>query len=106
VLLAACRYFATERWKNFSQIETQSDSGHFDLFVVLSGSGHFVWPGGSAEYQRGECWMIPADLGTFALNSPEPSKILRTYVPDLPVLRARLERDGHSWQEIAKAVFD
>jgi len=106
VLLAACRYFATERWKNFTQIERQSDGAHFDLFVILSGSGHFVWPGGSAEYQRGECWLIPAGLGKFALNSLEPSKLLRTYVPDLPALRARLERDGHSWQEIAKTVFD
>jgi len=106
VLLAACRYFATERWKNFAQIETQSDSAHFDLFVILSGSGHFVWPGGSAEYQRGECWMIPAGLGKFALNSLEPSKVLRTYVPDLPALRARLERDGHSWREIEKTIFD
>jgi len=106
MLLAACHYFATERWKNFAQIETQSDSAHFDLLVVLSGSGHFVWQDGSAEYHRGECWLIPAGLGKFALNSLEPSKLLRTYVPDLPALRARLERDGHSWQEIAKTVFD
>jgi mannose-6-phosphate isomerase len=106
MLLAACRYFATERWKSFSQFETQSENAHFDLFVILSGSGRFVWPGGSEEYQRGECWLIPADLGKFALNPLEPTKILRTYVPDLPALRASLERDGHSWQEIAKTVFD
>jgi mannose-6-phosphate isomerase len=106
VLLAACRYFATERWKNFTQIEIQSDSGHFDLFVILSGSGRFVWPGGSAEYQRGECWLIPAGLEKFTLNSVEPTKMLRTYVPDLPELRATLEREGHSWQEISKTVFD
>jgi mannose-6-phosphate isomerase len=106
VLLAACRYFATERWKNFKEIETQSDGAHFDLFVILTGSGHFVWPGGSAEYQRGECWLIPAELGKFALNSSEPSKVLRTYVPDLPAMRDRLERDGHSWQELEKTIFD
>jgi hypothetical protein len=57
-------------------------------------------------YQSGECWLIPAGLGKFSVNPNELSKILRTYVPDLAALRANLERDGHSWQEIAKTVFD
>jgi len=106
LLLVACRYFATERWKNFAQIETQSDSAHFDLFVILSGSGSFAWPSGSAEYQRGECWLIPAGLGPFTLRQQEPTKLLRTYVPDLATLRADLRRRGRSENEIAKTVFD
>ncbi len=106
MLLVACRYFATERWKNFTQIETQSDSAHFDLFVILSGSGSFAWPSGSAEYQRGECWLIPAGLGPFTLRQQEPTKLLRTYVPDLATLRADLRRRGRSENEIAKTVFD
>jgi len=106
MLLVACRYFATERWKNFAQIETQSDSAHFDLFVILSGSGRFVWPGGSAEYQRGECWLIPAGLGPFTLRPQEPTKLLRTYVPDLETLKVDLRRQGLSENEIAKTVFD
>jgi len=106
VLLAGCRYFATERWKNFAQIETQSDSVHFDLFVILSGSGHFTWSGNSAEYQRGECWLIPAGLGPFTLRAQEATKLLRTYVPDLATLKAGLRRNGLSENEIAKTVFD
>jgi mannose-6-phosphate isomerase len=106
ILLAACRYFATERWKNFAQIETQSDSAHFDLFVILSGSGSFVWPGGSAEYQRGECWLIPAGLGPFTLHPQEATKLLRTYVPELATLKADLRCQGLSENEIAKTVFD
>jgi mannose-6-phosphate isomerase len=105
-LLVACRYFATEQWKNFAQIETQSDSAHFDLFVILSGSGSFVWPGGSTEYQRGECWLIPAGLGPFTQRQQEPTKLLRTYVPDLAMLHADLRRQGRSEDEIAKTVFD
>jgi mannose-6-phosphate isomerase len=102
----ACRYFATERWKNFAQIETQSDSAHFDLFVILSGSGEFSWPGGSAEYQPGECWLIPAGLGPFTVHSKEPTKLLRTYVPELETLKVDLRRQGLSENEIAKTVFD
>jgi mannose-6-phosphate isomerase len=105
-LLAACSYFATERWKNFGTLETQSDADHFDLFVVLTGSGDFTWDGGMAKYQSGHCWFVPASLGQFVLRATDPTKILRTYVPDLAALRRGLEQEGHSWQEIAKTVFD
>jgi len=105
-LLAACRYFATEGWKNFGTLETQSEADHFDLFVVLTGSGDFTWDGGTAKYQPGHCWFIPASLGPFALHPEEPTKILRTYVPDLLALRANLKQEGHSEAEIAKTVFD
>src|SRR5258708_28734497 len=106
LLLVACRYFATERWKNFAQIETQSDSANFDLFVILSRIGSCAWPSGSVDYQRGECWLIPAGLGPFTLRQQEPTKLLRTYVPDLATLRADLRRRGRSENEIAKTVFD
>ena len=106
VLLAACRYFATERWKNFAQIEIDSSSEHFELLIILSGSGQISWPSGSAEYRRGECWLIPAGLGPFTLRSKEPTKLLRTYVPDLKALKTELQRQGLSDTEIAKTVFD
>ncbi|MFI5056573.1 MAG: type I phosphomannose isomerase catalytic subunit [Candidatus Acidiferrales bacterium] len=105
-LLAACRYFATERWKNFGTLETQSDADHFDLLVVLTGSGDFTWDGGIAKYQSGHCWFVPASLGQFALHTKEPTKLLRIYVPDLAALRATLKQEGDYVQTIAKTVFD
>jgi mannose-6-phosphate isomerase len=105
-LLAACRYFATERWKNFGTLETQSDTDHFDLLVVLTGCGDFTWSGGTAKFQPGHCWFIPAGLGRFALHAKQPAKLLRTYVPDLAALRATLKQEGDSVQTIAKTVFD
>jgi mannose-6-phosphate isomerase len=105
-LLSACRYFATERWKITAPVEAHSDPAHFDLLVILAGSGDFAWGSAPAAYQSGECWLVPAGLGTFSLKPNEPSKILRAYVPDLAALRANLERAGHSWQEVAKTVFD
>jgi mannose-6-phosphate isomerase len=105
-LLAACPYFATERWKDFARLECHSNSEHFDVFVILTGAGDFIWDSHSAKYESGECWLIPAGLGKFALNPKEPTKLLRTYVPDLPKLRADLEQRGHSWQDLEKTVFD
>ncbi len=105
-LLAACPYFATERWKDSQRMESHSDSEHFDLLVILTGSGDLTWDDGTTKYQHGECWLIPAGLRAFVLNPKEITKVLRTYVPDLPKLRASLEQAGHSWQEIEKTVFD
>lgn len=106
LLLVACRYFATERWKNFAQIQIHSSTGHFDLLIVLTGSGQISWPDGAAEYGLGQCWLIPAGLGPFTLRSKEPTKLLRTYVPDLTALKAGLHRQGISETEIANTVFD
>ena len=105
-LLAACRYFATEQWKVPALFETHSSADHFDIFTILDGSGNFRWGSGLEKYRRGECWLIPAGLGRFALQPEEPSKILRTYLPDLGTLRSALKQDGLSEQEIAKTVFD
>jgi mannose-6-phosphate isomerase len=105
-LLAACQYFATERWKNFGTLEMRSDGSHFDLLVFLAGSGDFAWNGGAEKYQPGHCWFIPAGFNHLALHAIEPTKILRTYVPDLAELRRGLELGRHSPQEIAKTVFD
>jgi mannose-6-phosphate isomerase len=105
-LLTACRYFATERWKITTPVEAHSDPEHFDLLVILTGSGNFTWESMPASYRSGECWLVPAGLEKFSVNPNEASKLLRTYVPDLAALRAKLECDGHSWQDIAKTVFD
>src|SRR5260370_9182722 len=105
-LLAACPYFATERWRIMTPVETPSNPEHFDLLVILAGGGDFAWSNQSAGYQCGECWLIPARLGKFALNPAEPTKVLRTYVPDLAALRARLKQDSHSWCAIERTVFE
>ena len=105
-LLTACRYFATERWKDITSFETHSCADHFDLFTILTGCGDFSWVGGTEKYQRGECWLIPAGLGQYSLQPKELTNILRTYVPDLAALRSELKQDGHSEQEISRTVFD
>jgi mannose-6-phosphate isomerase len=105
-LLAACRYFATERWKSSVFAGSQSNPEHFDLLTILTGNGDLVWGSRVASYQPGECWLVPAALGQFGLRPKEQTKVLRTYAPDLAALRAELKQAGHSWQEIEKTVFE
>jgi len=105
-LLAACRYFAAERWKIAAATEVLTNTEHIDLFVVLTGDGNLTWGSGSAKFQSGECWLIPAGLEKLTVDSRSASKILRTYVPDMAALTARLREKGLGFQEIEKTVFE
>ena len=105
-LLAACPYFATERWKNFEMVEIQSDVHHFDLLVFLAGNGELEWASGRTSFQPGQCWFVPASLGRFMLRANEQTKLLRTYVPDLSSLRGGLMQAGQTFQGMAKTIFE
>ncbi len=105
-LIAACRYFATERWKIRVETDIPTRAEHFELLVILTGNGNLIWETGSAKFQNGECWLIPAGMEKLALAPGSPLKILRTYVPDLVTLRARLKDAGRGFQAIEKTIFD
>jgi len=104
-LLAACPYFASERWDLSATIEADSDPSRFELLIVLSGTGKIAWDGGASSYKQGECWFIPAQFGKFSLAPELATSLLRTYVPDLPALRARLLRDGVAEAALQKVFF-
>jgi len=105
-LIAACRYFATERWKIRVETDIPTRAEHFELLVILTGNGNLIWETDSAKFQNGECWLIPAGMEKLALAPGSPLKILRTYVPDLVTLRARLKDAGRGFQAIEKTIFD
>ncbi len=83
-LLAACRYFAAERWECFAKCEIPVDPERFELIVILEGAGSFAWPDSAARYHRGECWLVPASH----------------------VMRTELHRDGISAAALAQVIFD
>jgi len=105
-LIAACRYFATERWKIRVETDIPTRAEHFELLVILTGNGNLIWETGSAKFQNGECWLIPAGMEKLALAPGSPLKILRTYLPVLVALRARLKDAGRGFQAIEKTIFD
>jgi len=105
-LLAACRFFATERWELTLPCVTEVDSSHFDLLIVLSGSGILDAPEFSAPYRRGECWYVPGNLEKYYFTPSEATALVRTYVPDIAALREALQRGGHTKTVTAYTVFD
>jgi mannose-6-phosphate isomerase len=104
-LLAACSYFATERWEFRATVEAESRNDCFELFVILNGSGHLHWQGPPLPYERGQCWLIPASLGKFSLQPEESTSVIRTYLPNLSRLYSELRQAAIPETWLAQTVF-
>jgi len=91
----ACKHFATERWDFGARARAASSPEHFDVAIVLEGSGTIRWAGKNAEYAPAQVWMIPAALGEYEFAARERTSLLRTYVPgDLAELKHTLSARG------------
>ncbi|MGH9744459.1 MAG: type I phosphomannose isomerase catalytic subunit [Candidatus Acidiferrum sp.] len=105
--LAACRYFAVEKWKFESGSANGSlDPKRFEIVVVLKGSGHIRWDGGESHCEAGQCWFLPATLGKYTLGSfPEASETLRVYVPDIVGFEKRAADKGFEEKVRRQFIF-
>jgi len=79
--LVSCRYFATEKWGFAESVAATTSHEHFDLMIVLEGTGNFAWGDSHAEYSPAQVWMIPAGLGAYRIEPSSRTALLRTYVP-------------------------
>lgn len=104
-LLAACPYFATERWEFRASVHAESIRDRFELFVILNGTGQIHWQGSSLPYQPGQCWFIPATLGKFSLQPEQSTSVIRTYVPDLARLHIELRQAAIPETWLAQTIF-
>jgi len=80
----ACRYFAAERLEFAGFLRGRTSAEHFDLFIVLEGTGRMTWGEGdahTADYSPAQVWMIPAALGNYGFAAKSPTTLLRTFVP-------------------------
>ena len=92
--LAACPYFATERWEFSEPIAGSTSPDRFELLIVLSGRGHIEYGDASTAYKPAEVWMLPAALGPYRLATETPTSLLRTFVPDLDEYVLELAAQG------------
>ena len=81
--LAACRYFATERWDFSERVTATTSPERFELLISISGRGRIETDASSAAYGPAEAWLLPATLGSYRLVPESPTSLLRTFVPDL-----------------------
>ncbi len=104
-LLAACDFFATERWDCNRTTPIESDSEEFQLFVILEGTGTFYDGEQAHPYRPGEAWFLPANLPTTLLKPDGVSSVLRVTVPDTGALRRQLRNQGFEDQAISRVVI-
>ena len=102
----ACRYFATEKWEFAQRIAAVTSSEHFDLLVFLRGSGRIECHGNALDYSPAQVWLFPAALGAYQLAPASPTRLLRTYVPDIVNDFVRRLADQHIEEAIwSRLVF-
>ncbi|HEY1925242.1 MAG TPA: type I phosphomannose isomerase catalytic subunit [Candidatus Acidoferrum sp.] len=104
-LLAACSFFAVEKWIVESSCKFRTNAAHFDLLTSLSGCGVLNSCGREFPVEPGSCWLLPANLGEWHFAANEPATFIRAYVPNLDTLReeARTTANGAS---LKNTIFD
>jgi len=102
--LAACPYFATEKWEFASIVSGATSSDRFEILIVLSGSGAIESNGQSVRYAPAQAWLLPAALGAYSLAPESATMLLRTYVPDLQVFAQQLANENVPPSAIAGLV--
>ena len=91
---AACRYFVTERWEFGERVASATSPEHFDLLILLSGSGEIEFADGAESYAPAQVWLLPAALGDYQLAPDSQTTLLRTYVPDREWFADHLSEGG------------
>jgi len=104
-LLAACEYFATERWDCTKTTPIESDPTEFQLFVTLEGTGAFYDSEQGFAFRPGEAWYFPANLSTVLLQPDGACSVLRVTVPDMEALRRQLRKQGFEDAAISRVVM-
>ncbi|MEX2425748.1 MAG: type I phosphomannose isomerase catalytic subunit [Thermomicrobiaceae bacterium] len=81
-MLAACRYFALERWDLSGKLqEIPFDGGSFRLASSISGTATLTAGGQTIELPAGQTALIPANVRELAISGE--GCLLVSYVPDL-----------------------
>jgi mannose-6-phosphate isomerase len=102
--LAACAYFATEKWEFSAPINGTTSPDRFEILIIISGRGAIGGDGESAPYGPAEVWLLPAALGTYHLTPDSPTTLLRTYVPDVQAFAQQLADEKVPQAAISRLV--
>jgi mannose-6-phosphate isomerase len=102
--LAACSYFATEKWEFSTPVAGATSSDRFELLIFLSGRGAIESSGESAPFGPAEVWLIPSTLGAYRLIPDSATTLLRTYVPDLQTFARQLAAENIPQAAISRLI--
>jgi mannose-6-phosphate isomerase len=104
-LLAACQFFAAERWDCDRTTLIEGDPAEFQLLIILSGRGTLHDTETANFYLPGQAWFVPASLSLVLLQPNEPTSLLRITVPDIDALHYQLQSQGFEPEALSRVVL-
>jgi mannose-6-phosphate isomerase len=104
-LLAACEFFATERWDCDRTTPIEGDLSEFQLIVILSGRGDLHDAEMSYPFVAGQAWFLPAASPLVLLQPEKPTSLLRVTVPETGSLNGQLLRLGFEPEAISRVLM-
>lgn len=78
--LAKSPYFIVEKGIVDGAWNLATTPESFTILVICEGSGTMSWNSGSMEYKAGQCFLLPANLGSYTLEGQ--ATVLRSYLPE------------------------
>ena len=103
--LAACPYFATEKFSLRNPYHHQG-RGRLEIWIALEGDARFEAGGEPVACHRGEVLVLPAALHSAWIHPTSPSVFLRTFPPDLEAdILAPLRAQGFSEEQLRRVCF-
>lgn len=109
----ACKYFAVERWKFAGAMELRCEPEHFEIWIVISGSGKISWGAadvsgdarrGAVDYLPGQVIFVPAGLARWRIEPAALTTMIRAFVPDLERYAKQLADRGISAEDAARVI--
>ncbi|MBI5304239.1 MAG: class I mannose-6-phosphate isomerase [Chloroflexi bacterium] len=101
--LVACRYFALERWSVRARVALNTRA-RFQIIASIAGRAMIHTRGETFAIEQGETWVLPAQLGEYAIAPDDPRcELLAMRVPDLArEVIAPLAQAGFDRAQIAR----
>lgn len=94
-VLVACRYFVLEELVVAGEYTSSTEPSSCQIISVLEGDVSLRVPAGEEHLGQGDTAVLPAGLGTYALNSTR-ARFMRSYVPTEDDTLLRLWTDSQS----------
>ncbi|MFB0845279.1 type I phosphomannose isomerase catalytic subunit [Paenibacillus oleatilyticus] len=77
--LARSPFFVTEKGRVEGNWPLQTSSESFVIHIICEGTGSIRWADGELNVKPGECYLLPANLGSYSLEGS--MTVLRSYLP-------------------------
>lgn len=78
--IASSPYFVVQKGVVAGTVQLETSAASFEIIVIADGKGTIQWGELKQELEKGQCFLLPATLGSYSLSGN--LVVLRSVVPD------------------------